>query len=457
MTKMERTEKYRVPQNKALEHAIVHLVLGVITKKLGLEKWKGATVNPEPLLIYDLNGQLLFYEFSVEIKGMVVGRIKASASKVLGPSVYTEEVGPRKWDPDKAREEVTKRIQKKYKGATIVSTRLVCYSYPKIGILAVLVEPKTKKEIGRVVADVATYRFVPKRMPEKRRLGVAMWSMYESIQQKDKLDRLSRWENDDKLVELLTKIAKGVRINIRAKLSDEELRRLEKILMGVQKKRLGWPSPDADIIGPFEILPMLLYKTIPIPLHGQEHECWCVPATAQMILRHHHYYYEQPAIAVTMRTIPQPQDVATWNPDAPDFDPCGTYYHYTALAPSDLEDGMESLSRNYLEAVVDDSPTLNKVMSEIDQDRPFFCMVPWHARACTGYGRLDFLYPTVAEVGIHFHAWISLWIKNPWPPNSNNTFCKPQGGDEGWEDWDVSSYLPFVYIRPCKGTMICQE
>ena len=361
-----------------------------------------------------------------------MGRIKASASKVLGPSVYTEEIGPRKWDDDvdKVREKVAGIIRKQYKDARITLTRFVCYSYPKIGILVVLIDPKTEKEIDRVIVDAATYQIVPRIMLEQGRLGMGMWSMYGSIPQKDRPDRISRWEDDDRLDDLLKESAKRANINVKAKLSDQELQTLEKTLMGTSKKNIGTGNPM-----PLISLLTLGSKIISIPLHGQEHECWCAPATGQMILRHHHYYYEQSDIAVAMETIPQPEDVAQWG-EGLFFPPCGT-------STQPYQNGMESLSHNYLRAIDDSSPTWQKVKEEIDQDRPFYCPVPGHARACSGYNLFEFrIVPGIVtgDATISFQSVQSLWIKNPLPVNQNNTFCNPQGGDEGWEDWDVSSY-----------------
>lgn len=85
---------YVISEEKALEHATVYMLDAVLTHTLGLEEWRGAMVNPEPLTIYDINGKKLFYKFSVEKNGKMVGRIKASASAELGPSVYTLAIGP---------------------------------------------------------------------------------------------------------------------------------------------------------------------------------------------------------------------------------------------------------------------------------------------------------------------------------------------------------------------------
>jgi hypothetical protein len=436
---MDREEEYSVPKEKALDHAATRMLIGVVTKTPGLEGWKGATVNPQPLVIHDINGKLLFFEFSVEKAGKIVGRLKASASKVLGPAVYTAEIGPRLWDADKAAEQAKKIAQKKFRNATIMSTQLVCYSYPKLGIMVVMADPKTKEETGRIVVDVASFEIVPEAPTEEDTVGIGIWSMYDSIPQKDRRDRISRWEADDKLQEFVKNEAKKLKISLRARLSERDFGAMETALGKVLAKRLvekkvskgaANPSFSTGKIQLIEI-PWIIEKRIQLTLHGQQHCVWCACASGQMILQHHRYCYEQIDIATAMGTA--------WSPDS-----CGGGTSYNGIV-----NGMESLSRNYLDAVRL-SPTWSWTKSEIDQDQPLVSCIPGHARACSGYRRFNWL-PWLPWP-IHRH----LYIYDPWPPDANNTYCDPHGGAEYWEDWDVTTYWDFVHIRPCKGTMICQ-
>lgn len=81
---------------KAREHATVALSEFVAAGSPGLKNtdWRGASINPDPLTIYDINGEKLLYQFSVEKEGKSVGAIKVSASKVLGQSIRAIELKP---------------------------------------------------------------------------------------------------------------------------------------------------------------------------------------------------------------------------------------------------------------------------------------------------------------------------------------------------------------------------
>lgn len=57
-------------------------------------KWNGATLNPKPLVIYDLNGAILTYQFTAEKNGVKIGEVNAAASKIIGADTvidYTKE------------------------------------------------------------------------------------------------------------------------------------------------------------------------------------------------------------------------------------------------------------------------------------------------------------------------------------------------------------------------------
>src|SRR5665648_878958 len=124
-----------ISEKKALEHATVFMVQAVLMNTPGLEEWAGATVNPEPITIYDINGKKLYYEFSVEKNGNMVGTMKLGASSELGSSVKTLEIGPRPWDAATAIAKATEIAQQNYNGtAKVTSAKLVVYSLSLIHI-----------------------------------------------------------------------------------------------------------------------------------------------------------------------------------------------------------------------------------------------------------------------------------------------------------------------------------
>ena len=406
--------KYLVGEKIARELADASMIRDVALKTYGLSGWKGAEISSEFTEIYDLNGSLLFYEFRVVKTKGVVGRIWVCASKVFGHLVFSSSVGATKYNFESAKEYTKKIVAKKYKDAEIAWMKIVCYNYPKLGIMAQIVSSKTKKPIDILVVDAAEYQEVEK---EKE-----MWSMYGQIPQKERVDRIEQWETELTMQERIKKLAGEVNAVILSKIPYETTAKIANFL---------WSGS----------------KILPVTTHGQQHSDWCAVATGQMLLEFYNYFYQQDPIAVAMTTVPQPVDIPTHVHGTT----CGTTNDGQMI-------GYESLSRNYLEAIFDGAPTWQKAKDEIDANRPMKSSVRYpttsHARACSGYQWIRFLNVGSGIVILFSHR---LWINDPWPPDANNTFCNPQGGNESWEEWDSITHTNFIYLYPCTGTMVCSE
>jgi len=345
---------------------------------------------------------LLFYEFDVEVDKNQVGRIKASANKVLGPAVWTIETGKRLWDPEKGIRIASEMFEKEY-NMKPTDVKLVCYCYPKIGILAsVKSEGKLPKS---VLIDVATHTQITVDPSKEQMIGSGVYSVFDSIPEKDKLDRIKKWERENQI-------------------GQEYFVDLD----------LVWTVDEiAKKYEAFQVL-WSYSKRLGLTLNGQQHCVWCAPTTGQMLLRYFHYYYEQPDIVAAMHTI--------WNPGD-----CfgGTYI-------SDIVNGIEELSRNYIDSSSDSSPTWVKARDEINKGNPLGNTIWGHIRACDGYSWERFPWSLLLMETKHY-----LYILDPWPPNANNTFCNSAGGAEYWEDWDTITHYYHVYCRPCQGTMTCTD
>lgn len=405
---MEKEEESVVSRKLAREHAISRVLLAILVRTPGLEKWTGFDVSATPLEIFDLNGTLLFYEYDVHNGEHVIGRVKVSANKVLGPAVWTVEMGERQWNLEKATSKAVKVAKRRAKSARIVSTTLVCYSFPKLGILVTLEDSDTKRR-SAIVIDVASYALIEASLKDDEVEGNALWSVYGKIPHKARQDNIARWAEDDRLREIIA----------------EESRK-----EGVDPARLR-----VDVLK--KVIPIrFTSKRVILTLHGQEHCVWCADATGQMLLRFHNFCYTQNEIVTAMNTDWHANDCqgGTSNPDQ--------------------VDGYEVLSHNYLEATYDSSPTWATAKSEIDGHRPLKSGISNHARACSGYETLLLNIHAIAGMSSRRHY---LYIHDPWPVGADNAFCDPHGGTEYWEDWNALTHTNYIMLKPCAGTMVCQD
>lgn len=421
------------PKNKepkspvSIERAMEHGLLTIKRLWAGgnpeFERWGGLELDPEPIIIHDLNGQVLFYEFGLMDGGEMIGSIKASASKIIGSTVPTIELGSRVWDPDRSVEAAKKKTKEHFPKAKISETELVCYSYPKIGVRINIEEPETERQ--SLILDVADLSFVESYGADEID-GFTSWSFYQDEAEPNAMDREKRWELADQELEVVKSETPEV---LEPGFKVQELDKLKAILIS---KPLDWQTYYPKLI-PFYSWRVIRFSPRCdthecFELYGQETSWYCACATGQMILDFYRYYYTQNQLDQAMGTL-APDELYTNHPG-------GT-------SNSGQVNGYESLSNNCLEATIDYTAAWSEAKAEIDNNRPLKSGIKGHARACAGWMRQNlYIWP-----GPGPKRWLKIY--DPWPWNTN--ICA--GGKILWEDWDTIDHKNFIYIRhrttPC--------
>ena len=77
-----------------------------------VEDWSKGAITKQPLRIYDINGKLLFCDYTVKRGRNTLGTVRAGASKVLGDPIVSHEIGPRHWDYRAAVRKLTPMVRK---------------------------------------------------------------------------------------------------------------------------------------------------------------------------------------------------------------------------------------------------------------------------------------------------------------------------------------------------------
>lgn len=357
-------DKHNVTAKKAYEHANAHMISFLAANTPGLESWRGASVNPEPVVLYDINGKKLYYEFSVENETEMVGRMKVSANKVLGHSVKTFEIGPRLWNADAAMQKSIDVANEEYPDGKIKSTKMVVYDYPRIGAMTV-VHDKTTGEKHRIFVDAYTLDVIPDKAPTETEEGV--WSRYEQISKDKKSKNIARWKDSDDLAMSVEGEAASMDIDIQKPITKENLKKLE-------------ASP---------VNTMSMVATLDVPLYGQITSHACAVASAQMIAKYHGSWYSQSQISLFMGG-------------------CGigggcTSSEQLRFYKGELDKQGSSEDISYLDDAV----------FEIDRNRPFVSAI--YSSPSTGHARVVRGY--TLNSGGHDY----LWINDPWPVNEGVT------------------------------------
>jgi hypothetical protein len=385
-----------VPVRDALEHALLAVVRGTTVGLPDVVAWSKASIRKEPTVIFDLNGEVLFYDFEIKRGDGAAGYVRTAANKLVGSPDVAFEVGARHWDFDTAVKKITPKVRREFPGASFADPRLICYSYPKLGVLFEIAGTG-----ARAIYDVASYDPVPER-PDKPSEGAYAWSFLDSLSDQDRRARLKRYNAFDK--------ARG---DIPAELRNRM----------VQARSLG---------AAFELIPMKARRTVTrtlqycdhyneteprshhcFSLHAQEVNDYCAVATCQMVLCYYRYDYTQDHIAPELG-----------------YNPGGG-------CPPDQSPGYKTLTCNHLDASFDSAPTWQKGRDEIEARHPFKSGVPGHARACAGHSSTVWL---LSFAGITERK---LYIYDPWPWNADLKL----GGAVYWEDWDSITHTNYVTTR----------
>jgi hypothetical protein len=165
---------YSVTTEKAFEHANANMINFIIGNAPGFENWKGASVDPKPLELYDINGQKLFYQFSAYKAKKLIGTIDVCADETLGPSINDIVFDPEPYKAAEAMKKSKEIAKKNYPTGQIKSTFMVVYSYPSIGAMTI-VKDKTSGVDHRIFVDAYTLDEVKDKPATEKELGV--WSM----------------------------------------------------------------------------------------------------------------------------------------------------------------------------------------------------------------------------------------------------------------------------------------
>ena len=398
-------EKFFVNREIVLQHVSLAAAQVVQSGLPGLDNWRKGKIKAKPVEIFDINGRLLFLDYPVTAGKQSIGTIRAAASTLLGKPVVAHEIGARMWDFDGAVKELTPKVKRKYKGWRILETKLVCYSYPKLGVMFMLADKKSVQH--KLIFDVVSLAPIPIAKSENE--GAFAWSYYESISDEIRASSIKKYKKIEAVrARLSTSVqARLVKEPYIAKLSDVVVRWID-----IEKTK----TKELQFCHHYDYNEARSHHCF--VLHGQQLDNYCAVATCQMVLCYYRYYYTQNQIAPALNYSPR---TAT--------DPGG--------CPSDQSAGYEQLSYNNLDATYDTSPTWEKARDEIDKLQPFKTGITGHARACAGYA---YTYLVVFPGTIRSKM---LLVYDPWPWNANYK----SGGSVYWEDWDSVTHTNYVLTK----------
>ncbi len=400
MAKQREIDPDFVSKEEAYANALIEGAKFILSESNESQKQVKTVLDKKGLEIYDINGKLLFYDFAIISVKNQVATVRAAAHKSIGTPVISIRLGPQKWDLDASRRKIDEILKKKFSKYKVLEIKLVCYSYPKMGLQAHITNDK---ETISVIFDVSNFEIIHGK-PEKEDFeGAYAWSFLDSIGKREIPSRVKRYA---KAADITRKVFNGE--------LGPEIYRINDLYIVIDLSKLVFKTHNEkklqfcthfrhDETGSHHCF----------ILHAQQVNDYCSVATCQMILCYYHYYYSQNEIAPSLG------------------------YSSGGGCPPDVSAGYKSLSNNHLKSSFDSSPTWNEARDQINLLQPMKSGVPGHARAIAGYSSNIFsiLGSSTADK--------KLYVYDPWPWNAD----LKAGGDIYWEDWDSITHTNFVYTE----------
>jgi len=240
---------------------------------LPLGAWDDAVLGDEMMVIHDLNNQPLFYQFTVVKNGIIVGSVRISASSVLPSTVASIGLKPSYMTWEQANQSARSYLLRTYPGSEVISTYIICYSYPKMGQKITFL-PLNRVNPEEIILDIATGEPVEEN---------ATWSYYRSIPESAILKNRDQWMKERAIESIVLAEARKGKLERPSSLQDIDLEALAGTLRSIPEyeswidQRFSRDTADMETTGKAGTI------TIPITLRPQQKDTWCTVATIQMI------------------------------------------------------------------------------------------------------------------------------------------------------------------------------
>ncbi len=283
--------------------------------------------------IYDVDHLLLFRDQTIDLGSGFEWRVRIAASDLLRTPVWSVEVGPA-LNVEALMAEALAELHNKTDFEPLLvngeeDVRLVCYSYPKLGILCY---SRTNPDAKFVIKlkDLIIIPLNPDEPPETPESVYAVWSPYDIVVRSTIVHFRRLWKRNMELLPALP----------------ETFEELTEAIMQARKS-----IEEEKVVTPR------------LELEGQATPFFCAAATARMILRQHGISKTQNELA-----------------DAMEIDGDGA-------KPEEQVNGLNNsvLTAGPLRAEPDSSPSFIEAQEELRLDRPFKTGSSYHARAVGGF------------------------------------------------------------------------
>ncbi|MFA4823609.1 MAG: hypothetical protein WC593_00475 [Methanoregula sp.] len=206
--------------------------------------WVSASLDPEPVILYDINGRPQYYEFYLRNKGTIPGYFWTAANKLLGHGIFRLYEGPPSYNHSRIALDAEDIVKARYPDYPVLSNTPALYSggYPHLCAMVIILNT-TAGANERIIVDAFTHEIVSDHPSEDYNGHEYAWSCLDSIPQIEYPARIAQWELQDSNASRIVNYAMAQGIDVRLPLSEQDTSILRNYYASVSP---GSSSPEPD-------------------------------------------------------------------------------------------------------------------------------------------------------------------------------------------------------------------
>lgn len=238
--------------------------------------FEGGSIMSSGTPVYDINGTILYYRFSVTTEQGYAGYADVAASEAIGEPLLATSVGL-EWNEKEVLNEAAAAAKQNYRAVDFDDIRVVAYSYPKIAAQFL----KGGNEV--LMLEWKSWVEIPGSVQHERTLltpsNFERWSLLDEMPEETKQANV---------------------MNFKRRMDGWKTTRLSEFdFTTIKRKSFELPGVVIDLIDTHEVSYGACssdHKPC-FELRGQQTHVWCVAASVEMLLNFYRYQYSQARLA----------------------------------------------------------------------------------------------------------------------------------------------------------------
>ena len=184
--------------------------------------WTSAALDPEPVILYDINSKPQYYEFYVRNGNDIPGYIWTAANRLLGHGIFRIYEGPPSYNHSQVAQDAEKIVKTRYPTYPILSNIPALYggSYPMLSSM-IMIRNTSSGSSERIIVDAFSHEIVPDHASEDYKGHEYAWSYLDSIPESEYTTRIAQWGLQDSNASRIVDYAMAQGIDIRLPLSEQ--------------------------------------------------------------------------------------------------------------------------------------------------------------------------------------------------------------------------------------------